>query len=149
MMTLRGSGGTGDTIPWPTGLLANPALRAGPPWPESIILTAQIINRNSNVHPKSPRGLAASAETCVEQVPRFSREPRKQRSKRALGRVTKLDVLLTDFQSNHDFAWLVTQFGLYFIAAHDNARLNLFDLRLHKHRPREVWDERSGLYIGP
>ena len=35
-MTLRRSGGTGDTSSWPTGLLANPAPCAGPPWPESI-----------------------------------------------------------------------------------------------------------------
>ena len=64
-----------------------------------------------------------------------------------MSRVTELVVLLTDFQSNYEVAWLFILFGLYFIATHDNARLKCFDLKLYEQRPREDWDAQSILNL--
>jgi len=83
---LRRPGGTGDTISGRRCPLCGSPL-AGEHKPNCSHLHSSLI-----AHPKSPRGLVESAETCVEQVPRFSREPRKQRSKRALGRKAELHV---------------------------------------------------------
>ena len=51
--------------------------------------------------------------------------------------MTDLVVAQTDYQSNNESAWLNNLFRLHFIATHDNARLNLFDLQLYEQSPRE------------
>ena len=58
-------------------------------------------------------------------------------------------VLLTGFQLLHKIARMNIPFRFSFIATHDNARLNLFDLQLYYQRPCEDWDSRSSLYKGP
>ena len=121
------------------GFARNPAPLCGSPLARKHNPDRSYLYTSLIVHPKSPRELVESAETCVKSHLRWNStvscadavalEPRKQRSKRALGRVTKLVVLPTDFQAIHKFAQSNMLFRLYSIAAHDNARLKCFDLR--------------------